>query len=48
MAKNNPIKVVCEDCGKDAPIDSEKSNENWTVHATTCDECGGRTGFSWI
>ncbi|MDX1769933.1 MAG: hypothetical protein R3328_00260 [Planococcaceae bacterium] len=45
MAKKKPIKVVCKDCGKDAPIDFEKSNSNWTVHASKCDECGGDTGF---
>jgi hypothetical protein len=36
------IKVVCDKCGKEAPIDKEKSNSNWRVHDTSkpC-ECGG-------
>lgn len=35
--------VVCNKCGKSAPIDKEKSNENWTVYKTNepC-ECGGK------
>lgn len=43
--KTIDIKVVCKECGADAPIDAEKSNENWTVHKSQCDECGGRTGM---
>lgn len=33
----------CNKCGKNAPINKEKSNENWTVYETKepC-ECGGR------
>ena len=36
------IKVVCNKCGKKAPVDKEKSNKNWIVHDTSkpC-ECGG-------
>ena len=35
--------VCCEKCGKLAPIDKEKSNDNWVVHDTSkpC-ECGGK------
>lgn len=35
--------VVCNKCGKSAPIDEEKSNENWIVYKTKepC-ECGGK------
>lgn len=34
---------VCNKCGKSAPIDKEKSNENWIVYNVKepC-ECGGR------
>lgn len=41
--KKNEIKIVCEKCGKTAPIDTEKSNSNWTVYNVKepC-ECGGR------
>lgn len=37
------MKVVCERCGSIAPIDEEKSNENWKVYSTKepC-KCGGR------
>jgi rRNA maturation protein Nop10 len=40
-------KVVCKECGADAPIDKEKSNENWTVHKNKCDKCGGSVKFSF-
>ena len=35
------IKLVCKFCGKEAPIDTEKSNENWKVYKQNekC-ECG--------
>lgn len=35
------IKMICKDCGKEAAIDKEKSNENWNVYKTKCDECQG-------
>lgn len=33
---------ICDKCGAVAPIDKEKSNENWTVYAVKepC-KCGG-------
>jgi hypothetical protein len=36
------IKVICNKCGKEPPIDKEKSNKNWVVHNTSkpCG-CGG-------
>ena len=34
--------MVCKDCGQEATIDKEKSNENWTVYKNKCDECGGQ------
>lgn len=41
MAEVN-IRHVCDDCGNDkAEIDTEKSNENWTVYSTICSSCGG-------
>ena len=44
MNKKDVLKgVVCERCGKSAPIDEERSNKNWIVYKTDkpC-ECGGR------
>lgn len=44
MNKNDiPKGVVCERCGKSAPIDEEHSNKNWITYKTDkpC-ECGGR------
>lgn len=40
--KENPI-PKCNRCGKEAPIDKEKSNGNWIVYKTKepC-ECGGK------
>lgn len=37
------LKVICNKCCKNAPIDIEKSTEKWTVYKTDkpC-ECGGR------
>lgn len=40
MSKRKGIKMVCDKCGKDMPIDTEQSNENWTVYKTKC-PCGG-------
>ena len=47
MAKENKNSIKmpeprCEKCGKLAPIDKEKSNENWTAYVMgkPC-ECGG-------
>ena len=38
---NKEMKLVCKYCGKEAPIDTEKSNENWKVYKQNekC-ECG--------
>lgn len=37
--------VICDNCGKCAPIDKERSTENWTVYTTSSPcECGGH----WI
>lgn len=43
MNKQIKMKIICEKCGKEAPIDTEKSNENWKVYLTSkpC-ECGGK------
>lgn len=40
--KESNIKVVCQDCGKEAPIDTEKSTKHWKVYKKYC-ECGGKT-----
>ena len=37
------IKMVCQDCGEEAPIDKKQSNENWTVYKNKCDKCGVKT-----
>jgi transcription elongation factor Elf1 len=45
MAKRKKIEVKfwCPKCKIEAPIDKEKSNENWTIYKTVCDKCGGKT-----
>lgn len=50
MAKRKLPKViwVCKKCGADAPIDKEKSNENWIVRKMVCDKCGGQCGSKFI
>jgi hypothetical protein len=42
------MKVACVECDKEAPINKEKSNENWIVHDTNkpC-ECGGEFKFKF-
>lgn len=37
------IEFKCNKCGEVAPLDTEKSNENWTVYKTneSC-KCGGK------
>lgn len=37
------IIIACEKCNKEAPVDIEQSNSNWTVYKTDkpC-ECGGK------
>jgi len=37
------IKMVCSKCGKQPPINKDKSNKNWTVYDTSkpC-ACGGK------
>ena len=37
----NEIKFICKKCGKEIPIDEEKSNDNWKVYKTEC-PCGGK------
>jgi len=32
--------MICKKCGKEMPIDKEKSNKNWIVYRNKC-ECGG-------
>ena len=40
--KETPIITsMCNLCGKIAPIDYEKSNDNWTVYKTGLCNCGG-------
>lgn len=37
------IILACDKCGKQPPVDTEQSNENWCVYKVSepC-ECGGR------
>lgn len=35
------MKTIFKVCGKDMPLDKEKSNENWRVYKMKC-ECGGQ------
>ena len=43
------IKVLCNKCGQEAPIDKQKSNKNWSVYLTKdkC-KCGGDYKFKII
>lgn len=42
MRMKTKQEVVCTKCGDVAPIDKEKSTENWTVYDTSkpCEKCG--------
>ena len=33
------IELYCE-CGGEPEVDTERSNENWTVYKSTCTGCG--------
>lgn len=46
--KKITLGVVCNKCGKSAPVDEEKSNENWKAYKTSepC-ECGGKFGLDF-
>ena len=39
--KNKDIKLVCDKCGKDVPVDKKKTTENWTYYKMNC-RCGGK------
>lgn len=41
------VKMICDKCGKEMPLDNEKSNENWQVYKQDC-VCGGRAKFEII
>lgn len=47
MKKKSEMKVVCNNCGNEAPYDKEKSTENWKAFDTSkpCKKCGEKT---WI
>lgn len=34
--------MECEKCGDPAPLDEEKSNENWSVYKNEPCHCGGK------
>ena len=44
MKRNsNIIKLVCENCGKEAQSNKKLSNKNWTViDNKPCEYCGGK------
>lgn len=45
--KKIKLECRCKICGKLAPIDKEKSNENWIVYDTKSKcECGGNYGMT--
>ena len=35
------IKMICDKCGKEMPVDKENSNENWIAYKPKC-PCGGK------
>ena len=41
------FKIICNKCGKEMPIDIEKSNENWTVYKQIC-PCGGKAEATYV
>lgn len=47
MKKVKKVKFICKKCGKDMPIDKEKSNENWIVCKVKC-PCGGKADIKII
>lgn len=44
--KKEPIKIICNKCGNEMPIDKEMSNENWKVYKNEC-PCGGSGRFDF-
>ena len=41
MKKGKKVLFVCQECGKEMPVDKEKSNENWKAYKEKC-SCGGK------
>lgn len=39
--KNSNVKYICENCGKPAEIDKEKTTRYWIVYKDKCLNCGG-------
>lgn len=44
MGKRKEIVVCCSDCGEVAPLDKEKTTDNWKVYdsKSPCIKCGGK------
>lgn len=42
MANREWITYICEECGKDIPLDEEQSTDDWKVYPSKC-ECGGES-----
>ena len=47
--KNKTFIPVCDKCGKEAPIDKQKSNHSWVVYLPDkkC-SCGGSYKFNFL
>lgn len=43
--KDKKEKMICKECGKEMPIDKDKSTPNWKVYKEKC-ICGGKGDFS--
>ena len=44
--KSKEIKMACDRCGKEPPVDKENSNKNWTAYlAKEKCPCGGTYKF---
>lgn len=39
------IKMICDTCGKEAPIDEEQSTKQWVVYKSGKCDCGGKYKF---
>lgn len=40
--KNSNIKYICENCGKPAEIDKERTTRYWDAYKDRCQECHGK------
>jgi hypothetical protein len=40
MKQTKEIKMICDKCGKEMPVNKKDSSKNWTAYETKC-PCGG-------